>query len=80
VSTGQATPPGVWLETGRDEWVVLLTGSAELAYADGSRLALEPGDHVLIPAGERHRVERTSGEPPAVWIAVHASALRKTRA
>jgi cupin 2 domain-containing protein len=75
VSTGQATEPGLWLEQDRDEWVALLEGEAELSYDDGSRLALTPGDHVLIRAGERHRVERTSVDPPAVWLAVHAPGL-----
>jgi cupin 2 domain-containing protein len=77
VSTGQSTPPGSWLEGSRDEWVVLLEGEAELAYGDGSRLALRPGDHVLLAAGMRHRVEWTSSDPPAVWLAVHAPALRQ---
>jgi cupin 2 domain-containing protein len=75
VSTGQSTPPGEWLAGERDEWVVLLAGEAELSFADGSRLRLGPGDYVLIPAGERHRVESTSAEPPCVWLAVHAPGL-----
>jgi cupin 2 domain-containing protein len=75
VSAGQATPAGEWLEQERDEWVVLLEGEAELAYEDGSRLRLGSGDHVLIPAGERHRVEWTRTEPPCIWLAVHAQDL-----
>ena len=77
VSTGQATSPDEWLSGERDEWVVLLTGEAELSYEDGSRLRLEAGDYVLIPAGERHRVESTSADPPCVWLAVHASGLAR---
>jgi cupin 2 domain-containing protein len=75
VSTGQSTPPGEWLEGERDEWVVLLRGDAELGFADGSRMRLSPGDHVLIAAGLRHRVERTSADPPCIWLAVHARGL-----
>ncbi|HWQ24909.1 MAG TPA: cupin domain-containing protein [Gaiellaceae bacterium] len=75
VSAGQATPPGEWLEQGRDEWVALLQGEAELSLADGTRVVLGPGDHVLIAAGTRHRVERTSVEPPCIWLAVHARGL-----
>jgi cupin 2 domain-containing protein len=77
VSTGQETPPGEWLEQDRDEWVVLLDGEAALSFADGTEVALGPGDHVLIRAGERHRVERTRVEPPCVWLAVHAPGLRR---
>jgi cupin 2 domain-containing protein len=75
VSTGQATPPGEWLEGERDEWVVLLRGEAELAFANGTRAVLSPGDHLVIAAGVRHRVERTSADPPCIWIAVHAHGL-----
>jgi cupin 2 domain-containing protein len=75
VSTGQSTPPGEWLQQERDEWVALLRGEAELAYEDGTHVALGAGDVVLIPAGTRHRVERTSTEPPCVWLAVHAADL-----
>ena len=75
VSTGHATPAGEWLEQRRDEWVVLLEGDAELAYEDGSRMRLSAGDHVVIPAGTRHRVEWTRTEPPCIWLAVHAEDL-----
>ncbi len=75
VSTGQSTAPGEWIEQERDEWVVLLEGDAELAFADGGTVVLERGDHTIIPAGVRHRVERTSVEPPCIWLAVHAKGL-----
>ena len=78
VSAGQATPAGEWLEQERDEWVVLLEGEAELAYEDGSRVRLSAGDHVVIPAGTRHRVEWTRTEPPCIWLAVHADDLAST--
>jgi cupin 2 domain-containing protein len=75
VSAGQATPPGEWLEQERDEWVALLQGEAELGFADGSGVALGPGDSILIPARTEHRVERTSSHPPCIWLAVHAAGL-----
>lgn len=70
VSNGQSTPAGEWLIGERDEWVVLLQGEAELSFED-STAALRTGDHVVIPAGSRHRVERTSDDPPCIWLAVH---------
>ena len=79
VSTGQATPAGEWLQQERDDWVVLLVGEAELGYDDGSRLRLGAGDHVMIPAGERHRVEWTRVDPPCIWLAVHAHDLAVAR-
>jgi cupin 2 domain-containing protein len=75
VSAGHVTEAGSWLVGERDEWVVLLEGEAELAFSDGSRVLLEPGDYVLIPARERHRVESTRADPPCVWLAVHAAGL-----
>lgn len=71
ISHGQTTPAGEWYDQDRDEWVVLLQGEAELSYADGSRLKLAPGDYVLIPAHQKHRVEFTSTEPPCIWLAIH---------
>lgn len=75
VSSGQATPPGSWLSQERAEWVVLLEGEAEVAFEGGDSVRLGPGDHVLISAGRRHRVEWTRAEPPCVWLAVHAPGL-----
>ena len=80
VSTGQTTPEGQWYDQDRDEWVVLLQGDAVLGYADGRRLRLQPGDHVLIPAHKRHRVEFTSTDPPAIWLAVHGPLASRDRA
>ena len=71
ISTGQTTPEGQWYDQPRDEWVVLLRGRAEIAFEDGRTLALSVGDHVLIPAHQKHRVAHTSADPPCIWLAVH---------
>lgn len=71
VSAGQTTPEGYWYDQAWDEWVLVLTGAAELIFdapADAQRL--NPGDWILIPAGRRHRVVHTSSS--TVWLAVHA--------
>jgi cupin 2 domain-containing protein len=75
VSNGQATPQGEWYDQERDEWVLVLTGSAGLLF-EGT---LEPqrlvaGDYALIPAGCRHRVAWTDPAVKTVWLAVHFSA------
>ncbi len=74
VSQGQASPPGFWYEQARAEWVLLLQGAARLQWEDGSEAALQPGDHVLIAAGRRHRVAWTDPSGPTVWVAVHFAA------
>ncbi|HRI67016.1 MAG TPA: cupin domain-containing protein [Polyangium sp.] len=71
VSTGQATPPGQWYDQERAEWVILLQGSAGLRIEGEEIQALSPGDHVLIPAHVRHRVEWTDPARPTVWLGLH---------
>jgi len=72
VSRGQASPPGFWYEQGWDEWVLVLSGGAVLTLASRVQpLTLAAGDNVMIPAGERHRVEWTDPDQPTVWLAVH---------
>ncbi|MEZ0252091.1 MAG: cupin domain-containing protein [Methylobacteriaceae bacterium] len=70
VSRGQASPPGFWYDQAEDEWIAVLAGAATLRFEDVPEpLDLGPGDHVLIAAGRRHRVERTAD--PTIWLAVH---------
>ena len=69
VSRGQPTPPGEWYDQTDDEWVMLAQGEALLLFDNGPSIAMRPGDYLLIPAGCRHRVERTSSD--AVWLALH---------
>lgn len=70
VSTGHASPEGFWYDQDEAEWVVVLKGTAELAFEDGKSVQMMPGDHVLIPAHRKHRVEWTTPEEPTVWLAV----------
>lgn len=75
VSTGQATPPGEWLDQADDEWVALLAGRAGLRVeGEAETRVLAPGDWVLLRARQRHRVEWTDAVEPTVWLAVHARA------
>ncbi len=74
VSQGQASPPGFWYDQDQDEWVAVLVGSAGLRFEDCPEiLELRPGDHVLISAHRRHRVEWTDATRPTIWLAVHLS-------
>jgi cupin 2 domain-containing protein len=52
----------------QDEWVLLVQGEAVLQVA-GESVTLRPGDHVFLPAGVTHLVERTSSG--TIWLAVH---------
>lgn len=69
VSSGQSTPPGEWTQQAWDEWVLLVHGRAGLTLEGEAPLTLEPGDHLLIKARRRHRVDWT--ETPTVWLAAY---------
>ena len=72
VSTGQASPPGFWYDQAWDEWVMILKGAARLRFEiEAEARALAAGDYVFIPAHARHRVDWTSVDEPAIWLAVH---------
>lgn len=70
VSTGHASPEGFWYDQGEHEWVVVLKGEAKRVFEDGESVQMKPGDHVLIPAHRKHRVDWTTPDEPTVWLAV----------
>ena len=71
-SQQHASPEGLWYDQDRDEWVIVLAGSAGLLF-EGERepRVLAAGDHVHIPAHARHRVAWTDPTQPTIWLAVH---------
>ena len=73
VSTGQVTPAGEWYDQLKDEWVLLLTGSARILFENEEIIELNTGDYILIPAHCRHRVEWTSTVPECIWLAIHGN-------
>lgn len=71
VSRGHASPPGFWYDQPQAEWVVVLRGRAWLQLADEpTPRELGPGDHLILPAGCRHRVEATAANEETVWLAL----------
>ncbi len=72
ISSGQSTPDGKWVDQEKDEWVVLLKGKAGLRFENESEvIELTPGDHLMIPAHKKHRVEWTDRTQKTVWLALH---------
>jgi cupin 2 domain-containing protein len=71
VSTGQVSPAEGWYDQDRNEFVVVLRGSARLEFEDGSLCKLAAGDWVDIPAHRKHRVAWTDQTTETVWLAVH---------
>jgi cupin 2 domain-containing protein len=71
VSHGHVTPADRPYEQAQDEWVLLVQGGARLWLDGHGEVALSPGDHLLIPAGLRHRVTWTAPGEATIWLAVH---------
>ena len=72
VSRGHASPPGFWYDQPQAEWVIVLAGSAAIAFdGEASPRTLKRGDYVHIPAHAKHRVVSTDASGPTIWIAVH---------
>jgi cupin 2 domain-containing protein len=72
VSTGQSSPPGHWYDQAEAEWVMVVSGTAELEFeGEAGRRRLSAGDWLTIPPHCRHRVAWTDPVQPTVWLAVH---------
>lgn len=74
VSRGHSSPPDFWYDQEEDEWVILLAGAACLAFENDERVVMRPGDHICIPAHQKHRVEWTANDTETVWLAVFSPA------
>jgi cupin 2 domain-containing protein len=59
-----------WYDQAETEFVVLLEGSATIAFEDGRSVTMSKGGTLLIQPHERHRVSHTSMAPPCVWLCV----------
>ena len=72
VSKGHASPPGFWYDQDDDEWVMLVSGNAELLFeGENQPRTMSSGDWVHIPAHCRHRLEWTDPENDTVWLALY---------
>lgn len=72
VSKGHTTPESKWYDQDADEWVILLKGSASIAFEGQKKsVSLKPGDHIKLPAHTKHRVERTDSNSETIWLALH---------
>ena len=67
VSTGQTSD---WYDQTETEFVVLLEGDATIEYESEGAVSMSKGDTLIIEPHQRHRVSRTSSNPPCVWLCV----------
>src|SRR2546430_13954047 len=70
VSRGHTSPPDFWYDQPQAEWVIVLAGSAAVAFeGEASPRTLTRGDHLHIPAHTKHRVVATDAGEPTAWLA-----------
>ncbi len=71
ISDGHSSPEGFWYDQDKNEFVLLLSGSAEIAFNDEPTIHLKPGDYFIIPAHKKHRVEKTDLNEKTIWLTLH---------
>ncbi len=72
VSMEHSTPEGEWYDQDKNEWVILLRGSASLRLEERAQpITLKPGDYIFLPAHCRHRVEWTARNMQTIWLTIH---------
>lgn len=64
----EAYANGEWYDQSEDEFVMLLSGTATLEFADGRRVELSAGEWLVIRRHVRHRVAAVSAG--SVWLAL----------
>ncbi|MGQ9818311.1 MAG: cupin domain-containing protein [Candidatus Kapaibacteriales bacterium] len=70
VSKSHSSPEGFWYDQDLHEWVILLSGSAELEFKNPDQIVeLQQGDYILIPPHKLHRVVSTS-VVETIWLAI----------
>ena len=72
VSRGHASPGGFWYDQEKNEFVLVLRGSAGLKLEnEDDIIVLKAGDYINIEAHVKHRVEWTDSTCETIWLAVH---------
>jgi cupin 2 domain-containing protein len=72
LSRGHATAEGDWYDQDKNEWVMVLKGSAGLLFeGDDKAVIMKTGDYINIPAHRKHLVEWTEPEEETIWLTIH---------
>ena len=70
ISKGQTSPENFWYDQDKNEWVVVLKGSASLQFESDEIIKLSAGDYINIPAHKKHRVDWTDTGKETIWLAI----------
>ena len=68
ISNTHSTEKNKWYDQDKNEFVLLLKGSAELLFFPNELIKLKEGDYLIIPSHKKHRVEKTAEE--TIWLTV----------
>jgi cupin 2 domain-containing protein len=72
VSRGHSSPEGFWYDQKKNEFVLVVRGSAGVKMENREEIVvLKVGDYLNIGAHEKHRVEWTDPDCETIWLAVH---------
>ncbi|MCP4320572.1 MAG: cupin domain-containing protein [Psychromonas sp.] len=70
ISKGHKSPENGWYDQDKNEWVMVVSGSAILAFDNKPDITLLAGDHITIPAHQKHKVTWTEPDIETVWLAL----------
>lgn len=71
VSLGHTSPSSGWYDQDENEWVLVLSGEATIAFEDEEPVHLGAGSYLQIAARKKHKVIKTHATTETVWLAVH---------
>ncbi len=70
ISKGHVSPKDFRNDQDKNEFVILLKGSAKLLFENDEQTILSAGDYINIPAHKKHRVEWTDPKTETIWVAI----------
>ncbi|MDQ7817567.1 MAG: cupin domain-containing protein [Melioribacteraceae bacterium] len=71
ISQGHASPDNFWYDQDKNEFVLLISGSAKISFEKEDIVEIRPGDYFIIPAHKKHRVEFTKPGEKTIWLTLH---------
>ena len=72
ISRGHSSPEGFWYDQTKNEFVLVVQGSARVRIqGEENSIILATGEYLNIRAHVKHRVEWTDPNIDTIWLAVH---------
>lgn len=72
ISRGHSSPEGFWYDQTKNEFVLVVQGSARVRIrGEKNSIVVATGEYLNIRAHVKHRVEWTDPDIDTIWLAVH---------